>query len=150
MSGVNKVIIIGNLGGDPEVRYMPNGNAVANFSIATSETWEKDGEKKEKTEWHKLVAFKRTAEIIEQYLKKGSKVYVEGKLQTRNWEQDGQKHYMTEIVVQNLQMLDSRNTSPQQGASQSAPPAQAAQPAGSAGSASAPSNFDNFEDDIPF
>ena len=110
--GVNKVILVGNLGNDPEVRYMPNGNAVANVSIATSDSWkDKDtGEMQERTEWHKVVFFNRLAEIVEQYVKKGSKIYVEGRLQTRDWEQDGVKRYVTEIVANEMQMLDSRAT----------------------------------------
>lgn len=155
--GVNKVILVGNVGNEPEVRYMPNGNAVANVSIATSETWKDkgNGEQQEKTEWHRVVFFNRLAEIVEQYVKKGSKLYLEGRLQTRQWEQDGVKRYTTEVVANEMQMLDSRNSGgmdqgggssfgqsqPQQ-APQSAPKAAPAQ--------AAPSNFDNFDDDIPF
>ncbi len=150
--GVNKVILVGNVGNDPEVRYMPNGNAVANISIATSDSWKdkNTGEQQERTEWHRVVFFNRLAEIVEQYVKKGSKLYIEGRLQTRSWEQDGVKRYTTEIVSNEMQMLDSRGSaSPgnnpfgqdQQG---SAKPAQAA-PA-----QAAPANFDNFDDDIPF
>jgi len=112
--GVNKVILIGNLGQDPEVRYMPNGNAVANVSIATSDSWKdkQTGETRERTEWHRVVFFGKLAEIVGQYLKKGSKVYVEGRLQTRKWQgQDGQDRYTTEVVVDiggQMQMLDSR------------------------------------------
>jgi len=111
MAGVNKVILIGNLGNDPDMRYMPNGEPVANISIATSETWndKNTGEKREKTEWHRVVAYRRTAEIIGQYTRKGSKLYVEGRLQTRKWtDQSGQQRYTTEIVADNIQMLDSR------------------------------------------
>ena len=111
MAGVNKVILIGNLGNDPDMRYMPNGEPVANISIATSETWndKNTGEKREKTEWHRVVAYRRTAEIIGQYTPKGSKLYVEGRLQTRKWtDQSGQQRYTTEIVADNIQMLDSR------------------------------------------
>ena len=111
MAGVNKVILIGNLGNDPDMRYMPNGEPVANISIATSETWndKNTGEKREKTEWHRVVAFRKLAEIIGQYCKKGSKIYIEGKLQTRKWtDQSGQQRYTTEIVADNIQMLDSR------------------------------------------
>ena len=111
MAGVNKVILIGNLGNDPDMRYMPNGEPVANLSIATSETWndKNTGEKREKTEWHRVVAYRRTAEIIGQYTRKGSKLYVEGRLQTRKWtDQSGQQRYTTEIVADNIQMLDSR------------------------------------------
>ena len=109
--GVNKVILVGSVGQDPEVRHMPNGNAVSNLSIATSETWKDktSGEQQEKTEWHRLVFFNRLAEIVDQYVKKGSKIYVEGKLQTRSWEKDGVKQYTTEIVVSEMHMLDSRS-----------------------------------------
>ncbi|SVD90996.1 uncharacterized protein METZ01_LOCUS443850 [marine metagenome] len=109
--GVNKVILIGNLGADPEVRYTPDGAPVANFNLATSESWNDrtSGEKQERTEWHRLVVWRKLAEIAGQYLKKGSKIYIEGKLQTRSWEdQSGQKRYTTEVVVNELQMLDSR------------------------------------------
>ncbi|MFT5814377.1 MAG: single-strand DNA-binding protein [Psychroserpens sp.] len=118
MAGVNKVIILGNLGKDPEVRFMPNGGGVANLTIATSESWKdkQTGEQKEKTEWHRVVMFGKLAEIAGEYLKKGSKVYIEGALQTRKWQnQQGQDQYTTEIVVQGfngtLQMLDSRGGS---------------------------------------
>ncbi len=111
MAGVNKVILIGNLGNDPDMRYMPNGEPVANISIATSETWndKNTGEKREKTEWHRVVAYRRIAEVIGQYTRKGSKLYVEGRLQTRKWtDQSGQQRYTTEIIADNIQMLDSR------------------------------------------
>lgn len=114
MSGVNKAIIIGNLGQDPETKYLPSGDAVTNVTVATSEQWkDKDGGKQERTEWHRVVFFKRLAEVAAQYLKKGSKVYIEGKLQTRQWEKEGQKHYSTEIVANQMQMLDSKNFSDQ-------------------------------------
>ena len=109
--GVNKVILIGNLGSDPEVRYTPDGVPVANFNLATSESWNdrNTGERQERTEWHRLVLWRRQAEVAGQYLKKGSKIYVEGKLQTRSWDdQSGQKRYTTEVVVFDMQMLDSR------------------------------------------
>ena len=108
--GINKVILIGNLGSDPEVRYTPDGVPVANFSLATNESWnDKDGQRQERTEWHRLVLWRRQAEVAQQYLKKGSKIYVEGRLQTRSWDdQSGQKRYTTEIVVNDMQMLDSR------------------------------------------
>ena len=108
-NGLNKAILIGNLGRDPEVRYTPSGLAVANFSIATSESWtNKEGEKETRTEWHRIVAWRRLGEICGEYLHKGKEVYIEGRLQTRSWEdQDGNKRYMTEIVAQNLQMLGS-------------------------------------------
>lgn len=109
--GINKVIIVGNLGQDPEVRYMPNGNAVANFTVATSETWKdkNTGEQKEQTEWHRITMYRRLAEIAGEYLRKGSKVYLEGRLQTRKWQDNnGQDRYTTEILVNDMQMLDSR------------------------------------------
>lgn len=109
--GVNKVILIGNLGQDPEVRFMPSGNPVANLRLATTDSWmdRQSGQRQERTEWHSLVMFNKLAEIAQQYLKKGSKIYVEGRLQTRKWQgQDGQDRYTTEIVVNDMQMLDSR------------------------------------------
>lgn len=115
--GVNKVIIVGNLGQDPDMRYMPDGNAVANLSIATSEVWKdkNTGEPKEKTEWHRIVAFRKLAEIMGEYLRKGSKVYIEGHLQTRKWQdQGGNDRYTTEIVADDMQMLDSRGQGSQQ------------------------------------
>lgn len=133
--GVNKVIIVGNLGADPEVRFMPSGDAVANLTLATSETWKdkQTGEDKEKTEWHRVAIFGKLAEIAGEYLKKGSKIYIEGKLQTRKWQnQQGQDQYTTEVVLQGydgvMQMMDSRpqggNAQPQQQAQQA--PQQAA------------------------
>ncbi len=115
MAGVNKVILIGNLGKDPEVRYTPDGTAVANFSIATSEEWKdkNTGEKKERTEWHRIVAWRKLGEICGQYLSKGRQVYVEGKLQTRSWEKDGVTRYTTEILASDVRFLgtkDSANT----------------------------------------
>ena len=158
-SGINKVILIGNLGKDPEVKYMPSGDAVANITLATSETWndKSSGEKKEKTEWHRVVFFGKLAEIVGQYLKKGSKIYVEGKLQTRKWQgQDGQDRYTTEVVVQGfngtMQMLDGRGG----GEGGYAPAQSAQQSAGSSASAqakpqAAPAMVDDgFDDDIPF
>jgi single-strand DNA-binding protein len=108
--GINKVILIGNLGQDPEVKYMPNGNAVTNISIATSESWkDQSGQPQERTEWHRVVMFRKLAEIAGQYLRKGSQVYIEGKLQTRKWQdQGGQDRYTTEIVADNMQMLGGR------------------------------------------
>ncbi|MFZ7260326.1 single-stranded DNA-binding protein [Avibacterium avium] len=111
MAGVNKVIIVGNLGNDPEIRTMPNGEAVANISVATSESWmdKNTGERREITEWHRIVFYRRQAEIVGEYLRKGSKVYVEGRLRTRKWQdQNGQERYTTEIQGDVLQMLDSR------------------------------------------
>lgn len=111
--GVNKVILIGNLGQDPEVRFMPSGSPVANLRVATTDTWtdRQSGQRQERTEWHTVVMFNRLAEIAQQYLKKGSRVYLEGRLQTRKWQgQDGQDRYSTEIVVNDMQMLDSRSS----------------------------------------
>ena len=151
--GVNKVILVGNVGNEPEVRYMPNGNAVANISVATSDSWKdkNTGDQHERTEWHRVVFFNRLAEIVEQYVKKGSKLYIEGRLQTRSWEQDGVKRYTTEIVANEMQMLDSRGT---QGAGQDFGDlqlaARAQQPAQIQQAAAQPAIFDNFDDDIPF
>jgi single-strand DNA-binding protein len=146
MASVNKVILVGNLGRDPEMRYMADGKAVANLNIATSETWkDADGAKQEKTEWHRVVFFGRTAEVAGEYLKKGSSCYVEGKLQTRKWtDKEGVERYTTEIVGDRLQMLGGRNNN---SASYDEPPPQGS----SSKPASAPSkNVDDFEDDIPF
>ena len=115
--GINKVIVLGNLGQDPETRYLPNGDAVANLSIATSESGKdkQTGQDQQKTEWHRVVFFKKLAEIAGEYLRKGSKVYIEGKLQTRKWQdQNGQDRYSTEIIAHELQMLDSKQDRPQQ------------------------------------
>jgi len=112
--GINKVILVGNLGQDPEVKYMPNGNAVCNITVATSESWKdkNSGEMQERTEWHRVVFFRRLAEIAGEYLKKGSQVYLEGRLQTRKWQdQQGQDRYTTEIVADNMQMLGGGNRS---------------------------------------
>jgi len=137
MSGINKAIIVGNLGQDPEVRFMSNGSAVANFTVATSETWKdkKTGEQKEKTEWHRIVIYQRLAEVAGEHLTKGSNVYLEGKLQTRKWQnQQGADQYTTEILVNNMQMLGSKSQqAPQQrlqqqvGFQQQAPQQQAPQ-----------------------
>ena len=161
--GVNKVILVGNLGNDPDVRHMPGGDAVTHISVATSETWKdkQTGEQREQTEWHRVVMFRRLGEIAGQYLRKGSKVYIEGRLQTRKWQaQDGSDRYSTEIVANEMQMLDSRsggtanyaNTGGQVAQSNHSTPAQPANPAASAQqnqAASAPP-MDDFEDDIPF
>ena len=149
--GINKVILIGNLGKDPEVKYMPSGDPVTNITLATSETWKdkSTGENVEKTEWHRVVFFKRLAEIAGEYLKKGSKVYIEGRLQTRKWQgQDGQDRYTTEIVANEMQMLDSRGGGSAPMASGGAKPAgqQSSQQPAMAGADSAP----DFDDDIPF
>ena len=141
---------------------MPNGNGVANVSLATSETWKDKttGDQQEKTEWHRVIFFNRLAEIVEQYIKKGSKLYIEGRLQTRSWEQDGVKRYTTEIVASEMQMLDSRgggnagdnSFGQSQGQGQPQPQGGGAPAARSASAApqAAPANFDNFDDDIPF
>ena len=143
--GVNKVILVGNVGNEPECRTMPNGNSVANISVATSESWKdkNTSEQQERTDWHRVVFFNRLAEIVEQYVKKGSKLYIEGRLQTRSWEQDGIKRYTTEIVANEMQMLDSRGSTNQEGFGDQATATQTPQQA-------APANFDNFDDDIPF
>jgi len=168
--GINKVILVGNLGKDPEVRYMPSGGAVANLTIATSETWKdkNSGENQERTEWHRVVLFNRLGEIAGEYLKKGSQVYIEGKLQTRKWQdQNGQDRYTTEIVGNEMQMLGGRSgggsdfggasaggqqqySQPQQGGGYQQQgggyqqqPQQAPQQQNNTG-------FDDFDDDIPF
>ncbi len=117
MAGLNKVMLIGRLGRDPEIRYSQQGTAVVNFSIATSEQWtdKNTGDRQEKTEWHRIVVFGKQAEICEKYLSKGSQIYVEGRLQTRNYEKDGQTHYMTEIVVNNFQFLGGKQDNPSGG-----------------------------------
>lgn len=148
--GVNKVILIGNVGKDPDVRYMPNGNAVANVTLATSESWKdkNSGETQERTEWHRVVFFRRLAEIVGEYVKKGSKVYVEGRLQTRKWQdQSGQDRYTTEIVADQMQMLDSRG-----GGGSSASFDSPRQQGGSGGGEPSPAPMpdDGFDDDIPF
>ena len=147
--GINKVILIGNLGKDPEVRYSPNGGAVANITLATTESWKdkNSGEQVDKTEWHRVVFFRRLAEIAGEYLKKGSKVYIEGKLQTRKWQdQNGQDRYTTEIVANEMQMLDSRGGGSAEFSQASAPAAAASSNAG--GGMDAPPM--DFDDDIPF
>ena len=155
MASVNKVILVGNLGKDPEMRYMPNGDAVANITLATTDTWKdkQTGEKKEATEWHRVVFFRKLAEIVGQYLKKGSQVYIEGALKTRKWQdKEGQERYTTEIVADDMKMLGSRQgmgsgdaPSREPMESRSAPQA-AAKPAAAAPGGS----FNDFEDDIPF
>jgi single-strand DNA-binding protein len=154
MASVNKAIIVGNLGKDPEMRYMPNGEAVCNITVATSERWKDKttGEKKELTEWHRVVFYRKLAEIAGQYLKKGSPVYIEGRIRTRKWQdKEGQDRYTTEIEANEMQMLGSRegmsDAPPRESGGSAAagagnrPPA-APQPAGS--------TFNDFEDDIPF
>ena len=157
MASVNKVILVGNLGRDPEVRFMPNGDAVCNFSIATTDSWkDKAGAKQERTEWHNIVMYRKLAEIAGEYLKKGRPVYVEGRLQTRKWQtKEGQDRYTTEIIADQMQMLGGREAgsnsddgsdeyqSDSQQASRPAQSAPAQKPASD-------SSFDDFEDDIPF
>lgn len=140
MSSVNKAIILGNLGGDPETRYSQAGNPITNFSVATSEKWKdkNTGQMQESTEWHNCVCFGRTAEIAGEYLRKGSKVYIEGQLKTSTWEKDGQKHYKTEINVRDLKMLSSPQSENR--------PVEA--PAGL--NKAEPSQDSDFDDDIPF
>jgi single-strand DNA-binding protein len=150
--GVNKVILVGNLGRDPEVRYTPNGAAVANFTIATSEMWKdkQTGENQERTEWHRIVLYQRLAEIARDYLKKGSKIYLEGRLQTRKWQDktSGQDRYTTEIIGDSLQMLDSK-ASANTGEHAFATTEKAGATANTSESAAAPA-FDQFDDDVPF
>lgn len=152
MSGVNKAIIIGRLGQDPEVRYMPNGNAVANFTVATSETWkDQQGQKHDRVEWHRITIYGKLAEIAGNYLYKGSNVYIEGRLQTREWQdQQGQKRYTTEIICNEMQMLDSKQQQGQQ--QQPQQPAQARQQQAQNNYAqmqSVPPPMD-FDEDLPF
>lgn len=154
MASVNKVILVGNLGRDPEVRYSPDGAAISNFSIATTDSWrdKATGEKKEATEWHRIVFFGKTAEIAAQYLKKGSAVYVEGALRTRKWtDKEGQERYTTEIVGDRMQMLGGRSGGTSGGDEEfdQRPPQVASGPGRAAGGAPA-SAMDSFEDDIPF
>jgi single-strand DNA-binding protein len=147
--GVNKVILVGNLGKDPEVRYMPNGNAVANITIATSESWKDKttGENQEKTEWHRVVLFRRLGEIAGEYLKKGSQVYIEGKLQTRKWQDNnGQDRYTTEIIANEMQMLGGRGGS----GSSSASFANEDSSGNTARSTAMADGPNDFDDDIPF
>jgi len=170
--GINKVIIVGNLGNDPEVRYANNGNAIANLSLATSETWKdkNTGENQEKTEWHRVVMFGRLGEIAGEYLKKGSQIYIEGKLQTRKWQdQSGNDKYTTEIVANEMQMLGGRNEMGAGGGSYAPSGQQKQQPAGggfqqqpaqqqqqapqqqsSPAAPAQPAPSQDFDDDIPF
>jgi single-strand DNA-binding protein len=139
MASVNKVILLGNLGKDPEVRYSQSGDAVCNFSIATTERWkDKDGEKQEKTEWHRITAFKRVAEIAGEYLKKGDPVYIEGRLQTRKYEKDGSDRYVTEIIVDRLQLLGGKHSEDRGAASDKTTTKKPS------------SKTEDFDDDIPF
>lgn len=149
MASVNKVILIGRLGRDPEVRYMPSGDAMANIAIATTESWkDKEGEKQEKTEWHRIVMFGKVAEIAGEYLKKGALAYFEGRLQTRKWtDKEGQERYTTEIVCDRMQMLGGKPESEkQERAPRAAPPAKEGAKPAPRGKGS----FDDLEDDIPF
>ena len=147
--GINKVIIVGNLGRDPETRYLPSGGAVTNVSVATSKSWRdrESGEQKDRTEWHRVVFFNRLAEIASEYLKRGSKIYLEGELRTREWEREGQKHYTTEIVANEMHMLDSRGGMEGGGGGNFG---------GSGGQSGrqqddfGPPPSDDFDDDIPF
>ncbi|WP_295437486.1 single-stranded DNA-binding protein [Thiolapillus sp.] len=157
--GINKVILVGNLGNAPETRFLPNGSAVTNITLATSETWKdkQTGEQQERTEWHRVVFFNRLAEIAGEYLKKGSKVYIEGSLRTRKWQgQDGQDRYTTEIIANEMQMLNRVNGQQPAAAQAAAPAAQApaqaaaAAPAQNYAPAPAPAPAGQFEDDIPF
>jgi single-strand DNA-binding protein len=158
--GINKVILIGNTGGDPDVRYLPNGNAVTTLSLATSESWKdkQTGEKQERTEWHRVICFNRLGEIAGEYVRKGSKLYVEGSLRTRKWQdQNGQDKYTTEIIANDIQMLDSKG----QGSSFNEAPMHASHmdssfsqggPTKSAAptEATAQAAFEDLNDDIPF
>ncbi len=152
--GVNKVILVGNLGQDPEVKYMPSGQAVCNISIATTDSWsdKATGEKQERTEWHRVVFFRRLAEIAGEYLRKGSQVYIEGRLQTRKWQdQSGADRYTTEIIANEMQMLGGRGAS--SGGGFDAPPMDEGFGGGSSSKSAAkpaPSTADDFDDDIPF
>jgi len=161
MASVNKVILVGNLGRDPEVRYTPDNAAITNISVATTDTWkDKSGEKQERTEWHRVAFFGKLAEIAGEYLKKGSQVYVEGRLQTRKWQdKEGQERYTTEIVADRMQMLGSRGGMGGGGGGDAPPadmddrPSAPARSSGAkpSGSAQKPAGkFDDLEDDIPF
>lgn len=154
MASVNKAILIGNLGKDPDVRYMPSGEAIANITLATTDTWkDKSGEKQERTEWHRVSFFGRQAEVVGEYLKKGSQIYVEGRIQTRKWQdKEGQDRYTTEIVADRMQMLGGKSSGGSfevvENKSSASPSGSAAAPAKSAPAAKG--GFDNFDDDIPF
>ena len=165
MASVNKVIIVGNLGRDPETRYMPNGEAVTNIAVATTESWKdkNSGEKKELTEWHRITFYRKLAEIAGQYLKKGSQVYVEGRLQTRKWtDKDGIERYTTEIIADTMQMLGGRQgmgggNAPMEDDYANAPSSASASRPSAGGGASRPAaaskpapNFSDMDDDIPF
>ena len=152
--GINKVILVGNLGADPETRYMPSGGAVTNIRLATSDSWKdkQSGEQQERTEWHRVVFFNRLAEVAAEYLRKGSQVYVEGRIRTNKWQgQDGQDRYTTEIVANEMQMLGSRGGGFQSGGGSSdsgaAGSSRESNPAAAVGSSG---GVDDFDDDIPF
>ncbi len=151
---VNKAILVGRLGKDPETRYMTNGEAVTNVSLATSENYkDKNGEKQERTEWHNLVFYRRLAEIAGEYLKKGSQIFVEGRIQTRKWQdKEGKDRYTTEIIVNEMKMLGSKPSSSSFEVMDSSPssPARSAPATKPAAATAAKGNFDNFDDDIPF
>ena len=153
--GVNKVIIVGNLGQDPETRYMPSGSAVTNFTVATNESWKdkQTGEQKDRTEWHRVAMFNRLAEIAAEYLRKGSQVYIEGKLRTRKWQgQDGNDRYTTEIIADEMQMLGSRGDGGGGGnfGGGSKGGGKGGRSQGGGGSAPPQPGPDDFDDDIPF
>jgi single-strand DNA-binding protein len=153
--GVNKVILVGTCGQDPDVRYLPNGNAVTNLSLATSEQWtdKQSGQKVERTEWHRVSLFGKVAEIAGEYLRKGSQCYIEGKLQTREWEKDGIKRYTTEIIVDingTMQLLGSRPQGQQQGQVPDRQPQQRRPARQQPNQQAAPPDHDSFDDDIPF
>jgi len=153
MASVNKVIIVGNLGKDPETRFMPDGKAVCNFSVATTDKWtdKATNEKKEATEWHRVSSFGRLAEICGEYLKKGSQVYVEGKLRTRKWQdKEGQDRYTTEIVVNEMTMLGGKSTGGSFEVVENKPAAASGSAAPAKPAPAAKGSFDNFDDDIPF
>ena len=166
--GINKVILVGTVGKDPEMKYMPSGDAIANISIATNDTWKdkNTGEKKEATEWHRIVFFKQLADIVGKYVRKGQQIYIEGSLKTRSWEKDGQKHYSTEIVASDMQMLGGRpGGGMESGNYDNAPAPRSNQgnsgnsgggysggsaPASSGGGGNNSNHFEDFDDDIPF
>lgn len=154
--GINKVILIGNLGNDPEVRYTPNGSAVANITLATSETWrdKQSGELQERTEWHRVVFFNRLAEIVGEYLRKGSKIYVEGSLRTRKWQdKTGVDRYTTEIIAAEMHMLDSRQGANAANTAQSSaatPPTHETSTIPPASNAGLAAEVKDLDDDIPF
>ncbi|MDH3304765.1 MAG: single-stranded DNA-binding protein [Gammaproteobacteria bacterium] len=151
--GVNKVIIVGNLGQDPETRYMPSGSAVTNFTVATNESWKdkQTGEQRDRTEWHRVAMFNRLAEIAAEYLRKGSQVYIEGKLRTRKWQgQDGNDRYTTEIIADEMQMLGGRGDGGGSYGGSSKGGGKGDRGEGGSGSAPPQPGPDDFDDDIPF